>query len=241
MAAVSQLRNLVIDLAGNGTVHVIADLRGAGALARRRDSSPTLGPGEAAGQLADVVGANQLAYGGVVQWRHRPVIAGCAAAPDPPPRVLAPERPKFGIPVVPARPRVHGGQQQTAGRPRCCGRRARAWTAAGAMQLPPPGGILGAGQPGIRRRARRTVRSAHLTVAVITGADGRGADRRSATSGSLIACASCPVRGRVRVTRPGSRAAPAVPPGGWGTAEDHARQQIVVPAASQPGGDPCIS
>ena len=116
---------------------------------------PSLGPGEAAGQLTDVVSADQLAYGGVIRWRHGPVIAGCAAAPDPPPRVLAPERRKSGIPVVLARPGVHGARRQVPGTPRCCGRRTRAWIAASAMQLPPPSGIRGAGQPGIRRRARR--------------------------------------------------------------------------------------
>src|ERR1700719_3639670 len=86
----------------------------------------SLDPGEAAGHLSDVVSADQLPYGGVVRWRHGPVIAGCAAAPDPPPRIEAPERRKFSIPVVPARPGVHGGRRQVAGTPRCCGRRVRA-------------------------------------------------------------------------------------------------------------------
>ena len=116
----------------------------------------SLGPGEAARQLTDVVRADQLAYGGVVRWRHGPVIAGCAAAPDPPPRVLAPELRKLGIPVVPARPGVHRGQRQVAAGPRCCRRRARAWMPAGAMQLPPPGRIRGAGQTKRHRAAARS-------------------------------------------------------------------------------------
>ena len=98
---------------------------------------PSLRPGEAAGELTDVVSADQLAHDGVARWRHCPVIAGCAAAPDPPPRVLAPEPLKFGILVVPAWPGVHGGRREIAGRPRCCGSRAGAWMAAGAMQPPP--------------------------------------------------------------------------------------------------------
>lgn len=132
----------------------------------------SLGLGEAAGQLTDVVRADQFTHGGVVRWRHGPVIAGCAAAPDPPPRVLAPEPRKFGIPVVLARPGVHGGQRQVAARPRCCGRRARAWMPAGAMQLPPPGRIRGAGQT--KRHKRQPAR--------LPG--------------------SRPLPGRVRVTRP---------------------------------------
>jgi hypothetical protein len=97
----------------------------------------SLRPGEAEGELTDVVSADQLAHDGVARWRHCPVIAGCAAAPDPPPRVLAPEPLKSGILVVPAWPGVHGGRREVAGRPQCCGRRAGAWMAADAMQLPP--------------------------------------------------------------------------------------------------------
>ena len=149
----------------------------------------SLRPGEAAGELTEVVSADQLAHDGVAGWRHCPVIAGCAAAPDPPPRVLAPEPLKFGILVVPAWPGVHGGRREVVGRPRCCGRRAGAWMAAGAMQLPPSWWDLR------RRRAR--------SPAPGSGGSARGgppghpadhlggwlrADRRSGRSGSLIAC-----------------------------------------------------
>ena len=64
--------------------------------------------GEAASEFADVAGVDQLARGGVTAWRHSPVIAGCAPAPDPPPRVLAPEPPKLTILVAPAAASVHG-------------------------------------------------------------------------------------------------------------------------------------
>jgi hypothetical protein len=167
----------------------------------------SLGPGEAAGQLTNVVSADQPAHGGVVWRRHCPVIAGCAAAPEPPPRVLAPERRKFGIPVVPARPGAHGGRRQVAGTPWCCGRRARAWMAASAMQLPPPGGIRGAGQPGIRRRAQRAGARSPPVRPADHRADGRVPATRSATSGSLIARPRPgPLRRRVRVTRDPARA-----------------------------------
>jgi hypothetical protein len=167
----------------------------------------SLGPGEAAGQLTNVVNADQSAHGRVVWRRHCPVIAGCAAAPEPPPRVLAPERRKFGIPVVPARPGVHGGRRQVAGTPWCCGRRARAWMAASAMQLPPPGGIRGAGQPGIRRRAQRAGARSPPVRPADHRADGRVPATRSDTSGSLIARPRPgPLRGRVRVTRDPPRA-----------------------------------
>ena len=142
--------------------------------------------GEAAGELTDVVSADQLAHDGVAGWRHCPVIAGCAAMPDPPPRVLAPEPLKFGILVVPAWPGVHDGRREVVGRPRCCGRRAGAWMAAGAMQLPPSQWDLR------RRRARSPAPGsggpARPVIPLITWAVGYGADRRSGRSGSLIAC-----------------------------------------------------
>src|SRR6266567_2464064 len=149
----------------------------------------SLRPGEAAGELTDVVSADQLAHDGVAGWRHCPVIAGCAAMPDPPPRVLAPEPLKFGILVVPAWPGVHGRRREVVGRPRCCGRRAGAWMAAGAMQLPPS-------QWNLRRRRARSpapgsggpARAAGPVIPLTTWAAGYGADRRSGSSGSLIAC-----------------------------------------------------
>jgi hypothetical protein len=70
--------------------------------------------GEAAGQLADVTGADRLADGRVSGRRHGPVIAGGAAAPDPPLRVLAPEPVKLAILVVPTVADGHGGRWQAA-------------------------------------------------------------------------------------------------------------------------------
>ena len=64
--------------------------------ALRSWAMPFLRAGEAASEFPEVASVDQLARGGVTAWRHGPVIAGCAAAPDPPPRVLAPE------PVKPA-------------------------------------------------------------------------------------------------------------------------------------------
>jgi hypothetical protein len=65
---------------------------------------PFLRAGEAASEFPEVASVDQLARGGVTAWWHGPVIAGCAAAPDPPPRVLAPEPLKFGILASPLRP-----------------------------------------------------------------------------------------------------------------------------------------
>src|ERR1700726_3455653 len=56
--------------------------------------SPPIAPlrlGQALRELTGVAGADQVTLGGVTRWRHRPVVAGGAAAPDRPPRVLAPE------------------------------------------------------------------------------------------------------------------------------------------------------
>ena len=71
---------------------------------------PPLGLGEAAGELIEVAGADQLALGGVIAWRQRPVAAGGVAAPDPPPRVLAPE---------PVKPAVAVGRALAGGHPGC--------------------------------------------------------------------------------------------------------------------------
>jgi hypothetical protein len=70
---------------------------------------PSFRLGEAAGQFTDVTGADQLADGRVTGRRHGPVIAGGAAAPDPPLRVPAPEPVKLAILVVPAVAGGHGG------------------------------------------------------------------------------------------------------------------------------------
>jgi hypothetical protein len=67
---------------------------------------PSLRLGEAAGEFTDVTGADQLAHGRVTGRRQCPVIAGCAAAPDPPLRVLAPEPLELGILLVPPGPPV---------------------------------------------------------------------------------------------------------------------------------------
>ena len=70
--------------------------------ARREGSQvmPSLGLGEARGEFIEVAGTDQLALGGVMAWRQRPVMAGGVAAPDPPPRVAAPEPVKSAIPVA---------------------------------------------------------------------------------------------------------------------------------------------
>jgi hypothetical protein len=83
---------------------------------------PFLRAGEAASEFTNVASVDQLARGGVTAWRHGPVIAGCAAAPYPPPRVLAPEPLKLGILAVPASAGGHRVSQQAAGR---TGRRRR--------------------------------------------------------------------------------------------------------------------
>jgi len=72
-------------------------------------------------EFPEVASVDQLARGGVTAWRHGPVIAGCAAAPDPPSRILAPEplKPRhLGCP--PLRPAFHGVSvaRQAGGRPR---------------------------------------------------------------------------------------------------------------------------
>src|SRR5215470_4912358 len=59
-----------------------------------------LGLGEATGKFIEVAGADQAALGGVIAWRHGPVGAGRVAAPDPPPRVPAPEPVKPVAPVA---------------------------------------------------------------------------------------------------------------------------------------------
>lgn len=133
---------------------------------------PSLRLGEAAGQFSDVPGADQLAHSGVTTWRHRPVIASRLAAPDPPPRVLAPEPVKFGIQAPPAWPGVHGrgrpavqaasapltspGMTSPAGGSERPGRDGRS-----AMQLPPSSRDLGfrraqsLGHPGASDLLRR--------------------------------------------------------------------------------------
>lgn len=100
---------------------------------------PSLRLGEAASEFTDVTSTDQFARAGVTAWRHCPVIAGCATAPDPPLRVVPPELLKLGILIVPASVGVHGVRLQAAGgRPRSCRSGwARAWTAGWAMQLPP--------------------------------------------------------------------------------------------------------
>lgn len=103
---------------------------------------PSLRLGEAAGEFSDVPGADQLAHSGVTTWRHCPVIAGRLAAPDPPPRVSAPEPVKFGIQAPPAWPGVHG-----RGRP-----------AVDAASAPPTS--PGMTSPGSSERRDRNARSA---------------------------------------------------------------------------------
>ena len=81
---------------------------------------PSLCPGEAAGEFTDVTGTDQLAYRRVTGRRQCPVIAGGAAAPDPPLRVLAPEPLELGILVVPAGAAGHGAPRQATA-PRAAG------------------------------------------------------------------------------------------------------------------------
>ena len=71
---------------------------------------PAFGLGEAPGEFIEIAGADQLAMGGVIAWRQCPVAAGGVAAPDPPPRVLAPE---------PVKPAVPAGRVPAGGHP-CC-------------------------------------------------------------------------------------------------------------------------
>ena len=73
---------------------------------------PSLRPGEAAGEFTDVTGTDQLAYVRVAWRRQCPVIAGCAAVPDPPLRVLAPEPLELGILILPAGAGGHGAPGQ---------------------------------------------------------------------------------------------------------------------------------
>ena len=80
------------------------------AIAARRDSRvlQALGLGEAPGEFIRVVGGDQLPLGGVIAWRQCPVVPGGLAAPNPPPRVLAPQPVKSAVPVVRA---VAGGHR----------------------------------------------------------------------------------------------------------------------------------
>lgn len=68
------------------------------------------GPGQAAGEFTDVAGAYQLVQARVTRWRQGPVIACCAATPDPPLRVLAPEPLQLGILVARAGAGGHRGR-----------------------------------------------------------------------------------------------------------------------------------
>jgi hypothetical protein len=101
----------------------------------------------------------------VTAWRHSPVIAGCAPAPDPPPRVLAPEPPKLGILVVPASAGVHGVSLQPRGRPRGCRRGwVRAWMVRAAMPaLPSPCNLPGR-LPAFQCSRSQACRAAHLVI-----------------------------------------------------------------------------
>ena len=74
---------------------------------------PFFRPGETASEFANVTGADQAVHGGVIAWRHRPVIAGGVAAPDPPPRIPPPEPLKLGIVVAATVPGVHRGRRRS--------------------------------------------------------------------------------------------------------------------------------
>jgi hypothetical protein len=72
---------------------------------------PSLHLGQAMSEFPDVAGADQLPEGGVIAWRHGPVVAGGTAAPDPPPRIPLPEPDKLGIVVVLAPVCIHVGRR----------------------------------------------------------------------------------------------------------------------------------
>jgi hypothetical protein len=63
--------------------------------------------GEALGEFIQVAGGDQPSLGGVIAWRQRPVVPRGLAAPDPPPRVLAPQPLQSTGPVVPAAAGCH--------------------------------------------------------------------------------------------------------------------------------------
>jgi len=67
-----------------------------------------LGLGEALGEFIQVAGGDQPPLGGVIARRQCPVVPGGLAAPDPPPRVLAPQPVQSTGRVVPA---VAGGHR----------------------------------------------------------------------------------------------------------------------------------
>src|SRR5262249_29689372 len=56
-----------------------------------------LGVGQSLRELISVVGADQPALGGVPAGRHGPVVTGCAATPDSPLRVPAPQLLDAGV------------------------------------------------------------------------------------------------------------------------------------------------
>jgi hypothetical protein len=124
----------------------------------------------------------------VTAWRHGPVISGCAAAPDPPPRVLAPEAVKLGILAVPAPAGGHGVSLQAAGgRPREQGR-ARARTAGCAQQLRPSPRDLPHRLPSVPGSGGQPRQGTRL---VIRSPPGRLAAGGSGASAATIACAIC--------------------------------------------------
>jgi hypothetical protein len=98
---------------------------------------PPLRLGEEAGEFTEVAGADQFAQGGVITWRQRPVAAGRGAAPDPPPRVLAPERFKFGVLVAPAAAGAHARRRLITGMVSLAGRQHAAASRDGAAGAPP--------------------------------------------------------------------------------------------------------
>jgi len=160
--------------------------------ALRSWAMPFLRAGEAASEFPEVASVDQLARGGVTAWWHGPVIAGCAAAPDPPPRVLAPEPLKLGILAVPASAGVHGVSLPAAGgRPR--GRawgwgRAGAWMVRAAVQLLPSPRNLPGRLPGFRCSGGQPRRAARLVIPLTTRAAGCGRIRCQYDD---IACAIC--------------------------------------------------
>lgn len=88
-------------------------------LAQMLSVMPLLGIGKSLRELIGVMGAYQSTLGGVAGGRHRPVVTGCAATPNRPLRVLAPQLLDPGVLASPTPASTHGKSRQ-AGQPMPC-------------------------------------------------------------------------------------------------------------------------
>jgi hypothetical protein len=123
---------------------------------------PFLRAGEAASEFTNVASVDQLARGGVTAWRHGPVIAGCGAAPYPPPRVLRPSRSssaswlcplRRAVTACPSRQRAAGHQAAGEGGPGGgCQRPERGRRCGLTGQVPRPRRTVSAGLTHLRHR-----------------------------------------------------------------------------------------